>query len=102
MIEGLHSLGNEQNANGDSIVELGNEEHLAVVNTFLNINKAIFVHWNNLRLSIKLRNMLALLLMQPNSLSVMKDVRARRGPACSTDYYLVKRKGICPMRKRIN
>jgi hypothetical protein len=31
----------------------------------------------------------------------MKDVRAHREPAFTADHYFVKRKGICPVRKRI-
>lgn len=31
----------------------------------------------------------------------MKDIRACRGPECGANHYMVKRKIMCPIRKRI-
>lgn len=45
--------------------------------------------------------MLDLLLLQQKSRRITKDVRARKGPECFTDHYMVKEKIIWLIRKRI-
>jgi hypothetical protein len=61
---------------------------------FLNIHQFVYIHGNSLGPSRKLKSMLDLLLLQQKSRRITKDVRARKGPECFTDHYMVKRKII--------